>query len=262
MDEDTQLHRSRTRHGGRYAGRSSDERWPQPQAVIVSIVMPVLNEAPDITAALGELQALRTDGVELIVVDGGSDDATATLAAPLADRVVRSDRGRGRQMNAGAAVADGEILLFLHADTRLPADAVRAVRDAMRRGATWGRFDVDIFGRLRGLALVARMMNLRSRWSGIATGDQAIFCTRQAFAAVGGFAEIALMEDIVFSRRMRAVAWPACLPLTVATSGRRWERHGLVRTILTMWWLRLRFRLGARPEDLARLYGYRTDERS
>lgn len=222
----------------------------------LSIVMPVLDEAPAIVARLQPLQSLRRQGVELIVVDGGSADDTVALAGPLADRVVSTGRGRGHQLNAGAACARGAVLLFLHADTTLPPGAIAAVRQALAGGAAWGRFDVRIVDGPAGVAVVAWAMNLRSRVSGIATGDQAMFCTREAFARVGGFPDIALMEDIVLSQRLRAISRPASLRLKVETSGRRWARHGLVRTVLTMWWLRLRFRLGASPDALARAYGY------
>ena len=227
----------------------------------ISIIIPVLNEARGIVRSLEGLQDFRRTGAEIIVVDGGSVDDTQRLAGGLADRIILADRGRGRQMNAGAATARGNAFLFLHADTCLPAAALTAVADALASGATWGRFDVRIDGSLHGLGLVARMMNLRSRLTGIATGDQAIFVTREAFRRVGGFPEIALMEDIVLSRELRALAWPACFSDRVTTSGRRWERNGLLRTILMMWRLRLRFHFGASPADLAREYGYSPDER-
>lgn len=222
----------------------------------VSIIVPVLNEANLIVRLLEDLQAFRRQGAEVIVVDGGSSDGTAEHARSLADRVSASPPGRGRQMNAGAALARGEVLLFLHADTLLPPDALTSVGVAVGNGACWGRFDVRIEGSIRGLAMVAFMMNWRSRLTGIATGDQAIFVTREAFLRRGGFPVIPLMEDIVFSGRMRKEAWPACLAEKVTTSGRRWERQGLLRTILRMWWLRLRFHWGASPNDLAREYGY------
>lgn len=225
-------------------------------SVPFSIVIPVLNESGGITRLLEALQHFRAQGAEVVVVDGGSSDGTPGLAEPLADRVLAAPCGRGSQMNAGAANACGEVLLFLHADTRLPPSALERIEDAVRKGALWGRFDVRIEGSARGLAVVACMMNWRSRLSGIATGDQAIFVTREAFLRVGGFADIPLMEDVVFSGRLRAIARPACLAAKVLTSGRRWEKHGLLRTILLMWRLRLRFYLGARPEDLAREYGY------
>jgi rSAM/selenodomain-associated transferase 2 len=228
---------------------------PSP-AVLLSIVVPVLDEAAGIAAALAPLQRLRQAGVEVLVVDGGSRDATLEVATPLADLVLVAPRGRGSQMNAGAARARGATLLFLHADTRLPAGAVDAVAAAIAAGACWGRFDVAIEGRLAGLGMVATMMNLRSRLTGIATGDQAIFVTRVAFEQVGGFPDLPLMEDIALSTRLKRIARPACLRQRVVTSGRRWEKHGLWRTILAMWRLRLRFFFGADPQALAREYGY------
>jgi hypothetical protein len=149
------------------------------------------------------------------------------------------------------------VLLFLHADTGLPADADRLVCEGL--GSTrrpWGRFDVRIEGRHPLLPMVAATMNLRSRLTGIATGDQAMFVDRAAFAAVGGFPDIALMEDIVLSRRLKRLGRPLCLRARALTSGRRWEKHGVVRTILTMWRLRLAFFLGAEPARLAASYGY------
>ena len=222
----------------------------------LSIIIPVLNEADTIAARLDALQALRARGVEVIVVDGGSTDGSAGRAAPFADRVITAPRGRGRQMNAGAEQATGEVLLFLHADTVLPDLATERIEAAVTGGALWGRFDVRIDGASVMLPIVAALMNGRSRLTGIATGDQAIFATREAFARVGGFPDIPLMEDIAFSSTMRRIARPACLTEKVTTSGRRWEKHGVWRTILTMWWLRLRFWLGVSPQALAREYGY------
>jgi rSAM/selenodomain-associated transferase 2 len=184
----------------------------------------------------------------VIVVDGGSADGTAALAAGLADKVIVAQRGRAAQMNAGAAAASGDALLFLHADTTLPDRAADLVAGALEN-SLWGRFDVRIEGRSPLLAVVAFFMNWRSRLTGIATGDQAIFVRREAFA---GFPEIALMEDVAFSKAMKRRGAPACLGAKVTTSGRRWERRGVLRTIVLMWRLRLAYFLGARPEDLAR----------
>ena len=201
-------------------------------------------------AALEALAALRARGHEVIVVDGGSSDGTPELAAPLCDRVVLAPRGRALQMNAGAALARGDALLFLHADSFLPARADELVFAALRT-RVWGRFDVTIEARTWLLGVVGRAMNLRSRLSGIATGDQAIFVRRAAFP---GFPEIALMEDIAFSKRMKRLGRPACLRARVRTSGRRWESRGVLRTIGLMWRLRLAYFLGAHPDELARRY--------
>ena len=216
--------------------------------------MPVLDEAAGIDATLGALAPLRLRGHELIVVDGGSHDGTPQRAAECADRVLASARGRARQMNTGAAVARGDVLLFLHADTTLPPRADALIDAALAGGARWGRFDVRIAPGPPALRVVAALMNLRSRLSGIATGDQAIFVERGLFEAVGGYAELPLMEDIELSRRLRAFARPACLRPRATTSGRRWQRHGVWRTVWLMWRLRWRYWRGEAPERLAALY--------
>jgi rSAM/selenodomain-associated transferase 2 len=221
----------------------------------LSIVIPVLNEAAGIAQLLALLAPLREQGAQVIVVDGGSVDGTAVLARPLADLVLASKKGRARQMNAGAAVASGDALLFLHADTTLPEGALPAIEAALAN-RTWGRFDVVLDGRHRMLPVVATMMNQRSRLTGIATGDQAIFIRRTAFEALGGFTLIPLMEDIDFCRRAKRLGPPACLRQRVRTSARRWERNGLWHTILLMWRLRLTYFLGADPKRLAVKYGY------
>jgi len=224
----------------------------------LSIILPVLDEEAGIAAALMALAPFRARGAEVIVVDGGSRDGTAALAAPLADRVITSERGRAVQMNAGAAAARGDVLLFLHADTRLPLDADLLIRDGLAQsGRAWGRFDVTIEGRHPLLPVIAAAVNARSRLTGIATGDQAIFVTRQAFTSVGGYADLPLMEDITLSARLKTLSRPACIAARATTSGRRWETRGVLRTILTMWRLRLAFFAGADPRDLAVAYGYR-----
>jgi rSAM/selenodomain-associated transferase 2 len=220
----------------------------------VSIVIPALNEAAGIGATLDALQALRVRGVELVLVDGGSSDSTAALSRPWVDQLVRTDKGRALQMNAGAAVARGDVLVFLHADTRLPPLADALVLRAIEAGASWGRFDVVIESNVRLLRLVAWLMNMRSRLGGIATGDQAIFVTRKAFTEAGGFPAQPLMEDIELSRRLKRAASPVCLREKVCTSGRRWEQRGVLRTVLLMWWLRWRYWCGACPQRLARAY--------
>lgn len=226
----------------------------QASAIRVSIIVPVLNEATGIVEFLKSLVLMQTDKVEVIVVDGGSTDQTLALARPQVNRVIQSAKGRALQMNAGAAVARGSVLLFLHADTELPSGALLAIDQSIAQGARWGRFDVSISGRSPWLKLVSTLMNWRSRLSGIATGDQAMFVTRVAFDAVGGFAPIALMEDIALSTALNKLGAPACLSQQVVTSGRRWEQHGVLRTIVLMWRLRLAYFLGADPNQLARHY--------
>ncbi|MEY6433394.1 TIGR04283 family arsenosugar biosynthesis glycosyltransferase [Thioalkalicoccus limnaeus] len=219
----------------------------------LSILIPTLNEAEGIQGTLATLQGARRLGHEVLVVDGGSTDETVARATPLADGVIRATRGRAAQMNAGARAARGAALLFLHADTRLPATAVMAIQAALARAA-WGRFDVSIDGESPLLRVVAAMMNWRSRRTGIATGDQALFVTRAAFERVGGYPEIPLMEDIELSKALKRIGRPACLREQVVTSGRRWETHGVWRTILLMWSLRLAHWRGVPASELARRY--------
>jgi rSAM/selenodomain-associated transferase 2 len=220
----------------------------------LSVIIPALDEAETLPATLAALQPLRSRDHEVIVVDGGSLDATREIARAGADRVLDAQRGRARQMNAGARAAAGDVLVFLHADTLSPPDADECIRRALDAGRAWGRFDVRIAGANRALGIVAWLMNLRSRATGIATGDQAMFVRRGAFEQAGGFPEIALMEDIALSRALKRVSRPACLRERVTTSGRRWEEGGIARTVALMWWLRLRFFLGAEPARLARSY--------
>ena len=217
--------------------------------------MPCLNEADTLVAALDALEPLRHRGAEVIVVDGGSTDATVTLAERRADLALESARGRALQMNAGAAHATGDMLLFLHADTALPENADLLVREGLARtGAAWGRFDVTIRGSHPLLRVVSCAMNLRSRMTGIATGDQALFVTRSLFESIGRYPEIALMEDIALSKKLRRRGAPLCLRSRVTTSARRWEKHGVFRTVLLMWRLRLAYSLGADPDTLALRY--------
>jgi rSAM/selenodomain-associated transferase 2 len=224
--------------------------------VSLSIIIPALNEAGNIPALLDSLQPLRRRGAEIIIVDGGSTDGTADLARDRTDRVIASSTGRARQMNAGARAARGEILCFLHADSRLPEGADGLMIDGLARSRrSWGRFDVHIEGRHPLLRVIARMMNWRSRLTGIATGDQGLFITRSLFEAAGRFPEIALMEDIALSRRLKRYGPPLCIAHKLTTSGRRWERHGVWRTMLLMWRLRLAYWLGADPDKLALQYG-------
>jgi len=216
----------------------------------LSVIVPALNEAPGIRAALEALAPLRARGHEVIIADGGSSDETVQIALELAEKVIHAPRGRARQMNAGARAAGGDCLVFLHADSRLPDGADELIMASVETHV-WGRFDVEIEGRHPLLKVVAGAMNLRSRLTGIATGDQAIFVRRSAFP---GFPEIALMEDVAFCRRMKRLGSPACRRERVRTSGRRWESRGVLRTILLMWRLRLAYFLGADPDKLSRLY--------
>ena len=219
----------------------------------LSIVMPSFNEGERIGAAMAALAPLAARGAEVIVVDGGSTDGTAAMARAGGARVIDAPRSRAAQMNAGAAIARGGALLFLHADTLLPPGADRLILDALRSYA-WGRFDVRIEGLHPMLRVIARLMNLRSRLTGIATGDQAMFMSRAAFERAGGFPAQPLMEDIELSARLRRIGRPACIAVHVVTSGRRWHRDGAWRTILLMWRLRFAYWRGAAPADLHRRY--------
>lgn len=220
----------------------------------LSVVIPALDEAKRIRAVV---DSARLFANEVVVVDGGSDDDTAALASAAGAVVINAPRGRASQMNAGAARCTGEALLFLHADSRPPVDTARAIDEALGAGFEWGRFDVRLEPATLLLRAVAVAMNLRSRLSGIATGDQAIFVTRRAFDAIGGFPALDLMEDIALSSRLKLECGaPACLPGPVVADARRWHRDGALRTIGTMWWLRLLFRLGVDHRTLRdRYYG-------
>ena len=228
-------------------------RHRQPDAI--SIVVPVLNEADTIISFLQSIRSACSTATEIIVVDGGSDDGTAALAAAFCDRVVTSAKGRAMQLNAGAKQASGTIVCFLHADSSLPSQAGNLMCDALGSPVNgWGRFDVRLSGRHPMLRVIERLMNWRSRLTSIATGDQAMFMSRALFDEVGGFPEIALMEDIAMSDRLKRHSAPRCLSQAVLTSSRRWEKHGILRTIVLMWKLRLLYFLGVDPARLARYY--------
>jgi rSAM/selenodomain-associated transferase 2 len=222
---------------------------------LLSIIIPTLNEEDIITNTLERLKVLREAGHEVIVADGRSFDNTYGLAAQFADSVLLAEEGRGWQMNAGAEYANNDILLFLHADTRLPDNADQLINQALQEdGKSWGRFDVKLSGKARLLRLVERMINWRSSFTGIATGDQAIFVKVSTFKQIDGFADIPLMEDLDLSRRLKRITRPVCIKTPVITSSRRWEQNGIIRTILLMWSLRLAYSLGVSPETLKKYY--------
>ncbi|MBU2712705.1 TIGR04283 family arsenosugar biosynthesis glycosyltransferase [Zooshikella harenae] len=223
--------------------------------VKLSIIVPTLNEAKGIQPFLMTLQPLRSKGHEVILVDGGSQDKTTDYARTMVDCLVSCATGRARQMQYGAELATGEVLLFLHADTLLPDQADEFIEQAFGKGGRcWGRFDVSFSGSHWLFYCIAYMMNKRSRITGIATGDQAIFVKRDHFEAIGGFLAIPLMEDIDLCSRLRQQGKPVCIPVPVITSSRRWEQNGIFRTILLMWWIRCCFYFGTAPEKLWRKY--------
>ncbi len=214
--------------------------------------MPVLNEADQLATRLDALQGWR-EVAELIVVDGGSEDDSLAIAAPRADRVISAPRGRASQQNAGAALAGGDYLLFLHSDTALSITPEKFLA-ALRENPAWGFFTVRLEGRDWRFRIIEHFMGWRSRLTRVATGDQALFVRRELFDALAGFADISLMEDVEICKRLRRVAPPRVLGPPVVTSSRRWERRGVLRTVMLMWELRLRYWLGARPADLERRY--------
>lgn len=220
----------------------------------LSIIIPILNEGEQALACVKGLAPLRGAGHELILVDGGSDQLAAEQLLPWVDRLLISEPGRARQMNQGAQVAQAQVFWFLHADTQVAADAVAAILGAQSAGPAWGRFDIRLDDNSPLLSLVAHMMNLRSRWSGIATGDQGIFISRELFVQIGGFPDQALMEDIEISKRLKRLRRPVCLRPRLLTSSRRWHQQGIFRTIVLMWGLRLAYWLGVSPQRLAAYY--------
>ena len=221
----------------------------------ISVIIPTLNESDNIVATLDRLKPFRQEGHEVIVVDGGSTDETVKLAESRADKVITSAPGRALQMNTGANQASGNVLWFLHADTLVPDNATQLILDTLENKKNqWGRFDIRLSGKHLLLRIVERLMNFRSRTSGIATGDQGIFVRREVFEAIDGFMPIPLMEDLDISKRLKRLSSPCCLNEKLITSSRRWEEKGVMRTILLMWRLRLAYALGVSPEKLAHAY--------
>jgi len=236
---------------------SAEGRGPRAarKPAALSVIVPTLNEAEGIATFLQALQPLRARGAELVLADGGSRDGTVSLATPLVDRVISSPRGRATQMNAGASVARGEVLLFLHADCTLPENADLLIMSGLENpGRHWGRFDVRLSGEAPMLRMIGTLMNWRSRITGICTGDQGLFVERSLFESVGAFPDIPLMEDIAISKRLKSHSAPLCLSATLTTSSRRWEKRGIWRTMVLMWRLRLAYFLGADPGRLAEIY--------
>jgi rSAM/selenodomain-associated transferase 2 len=230
-------------------------RWEKPLSSKLSIIIPVLNEATFLPRQLESLQPFRSRGHELIVVDGGSTDDSLELALPLCDKIERCNPGRSLQMNRGAELASGSVLVFLHCDTCLPNAADAVISEVFQDPeCLWGRFDVRL-GKGTGVyRLIAGLMNIRSRLTAIATGDQTLLIRVSEFNALGGYAEIPLMEDVEICKRLRLRSQPKVLRATVTSSTRRWEQQGVVRTVLLMWWLRFLFFLGVSPEKLAAVY--------
>ncbi len=221
----------------------------------VSIIVPLLNEAKILPELLEHLLPFKRKGSEIILVDGGSCDGSIAIAQAIGFPVIESEAGRARQMNKGAEFSTGDLLLFLHADTRLPANAVELITNLTDHWKyEWGRFDVSIKGKSPLLKLVAWMMNWRSALSGIATGDQAIFIRRSTFLSVGGFPEQPLMEDIELCKRLKRTMAPARIVARVVTSGRRWDERGVCKTIFLMWRLRWRYWRGVSADKIAEAY--------
>lgn len=219
---------------------------------MISIIIPVFNEAEQIVARLQALQSLRERGCELLVVDGGSSDNSFELAVPWADKVLLAGLGRAKQMNLGAQHASQKLLLFLHLDTQMPADFGDQIETLL--AAQWGFFPVCFDSRSPAMALIAMLMNVRSRLSRVATGDQAIFIAAKLFSHLGGYANIPLMEDVEMCKRLRKQQRPKLMRQKVQTSARRWQQRGLLKTVLNMWYLRLLYFFGASPESLAASY--------
>ncbi|TVP59951.1 MAG: glycosyltransferase [Halomonadaceae bacterium] len=219
-----------------------------------SVVIPLLNEAGNIARTLAPLQAWRIAGHEVILADGGSTDGTAEAARGLYDHWLDAPRGRARQMNAGAALARGEVLVFLHGDTLVPADALEKLQAFRNSEALWGRFNVRLTGQRPLFRLISVLINTRSRLTGICTGDQTLFLRHSLFRELQGFADLPLMEDVELCRRLKTRGRPWCITSAVLTDSRRWQQRGAWRTIVLMWRLRWEYWRGVPPAELAQRY--------
>lgn len=223
--------------------------------ISLSIIVPVLNEARQLPSFLQHLMLWKSKGCEVLLVDGGSTDDTVSMVREMGLSIMAAKCGRANQMNAGAATTKGQMLLFLHADTYLPDKANQIIHHALtNKRHAWGRFNVCITGASQVLPIIATLMNIRSSITGIATGDQAMFMTRTAFDEVKGFPVLPLMEDIALSVELKKISAPICLKCKVTTSGRRWEKKGVLRTVLLMWRLRFAYWRGVPAYRLAEMY--------
>jgi len=220
----------------------------------ISIIVPVYNEASSIETFLKSLQLFRQYGHEIVLVDGKSQDQTLQLARPYVDRMISSEKSRARQMDLGAKMASGQVFLFLHADTQLPELADQLILNSLAQGFHWGRFNIRLSGSDKLFRLIEKMMNWRSCLTGIATGDQAIYLSKMLYKDIGGFPQIALMEDIELCTRLIKWTKPDCIKQTVISSSRRWEKNGIIRTVLLMWMMRLQYFFGVSPEKLQKQY--------
>ena len=222
--------------------------------VLVSIIIPTLNESASIEDNLQRLQSLRKQGFECIVADGGSSDGTVSLARPLVDRLVRCPAGRSRQMNVASTYAKGQWLLFLHADTELPSDIQNWQEFIANTELFWGYFKIRLSGRSPMFRVIEKAVNWRSFLTEVATGDQCIFVRKNVFDSMGLFPDIPLMEDVAISKCLRSRGKPVLWRSAVTTSSRRWEDKGIFNTILLMWLLRFAYFVGVSPRRLHRFY--------
>lgn len=221
----------------------------------VSIIIPALNEGKQLNQLLDSIQNWREEGHEIILVDGGNDDKSFITTGHLVDKVLKTSPGRATQMNEGARHAHNEILFFLHADSVVDDNCISAIIQGLQMSNNvWGRFDIKLSGTHWMLRIIERMMNIRSRITGIATGDQGIFVYRKIFTQINGYANIELMEDIEISRRLKRISRPVCLDTRIITSSRKWEQKGILKTVILMWLLRLAFYIGVSPRRLSLIY--------